>query len=223
VLNQGPPEPRSPTLLPSSNRESSPTSEQRRPPPTILRRSREPLGKKAQGEPRAAGTILFLPNQPGDPDPFVTRPCRLRRGVSRRWAILVTYRLTLDTFCTKKVPSAQWRNDNGRGEVFGCGGSSPSGLGQIVAVRPGDTLDHFDVQQAAQLPRQPAWREHVQVGEKSARRIPAMLTRGFCRVCSSALSPGSSRTSLRLIEDYPSDQSGVVGFGGRCQAPEAIA
>ena len=40
-----------------------------------------------------------------------------------------------------------------------------SGFGQIVAVCFGDIFDHPDVQ-TAQLPRQPGWREHLQVGEK---------------------------------------------------------
>jgi hypothetical protein len=40
-----------------------------------------------------------------------------------------------------------------------------SGFGQIVAVCSGDIFDHPDVQ-TAQLPRQPGWREHLQVREK---------------------------------------------------------
>jgi hypothetical protein len=64
---------------------------------------------------------------------------------------LVPYRLTLDTICIKKIPSNQCRNDGGLGEAFRRGGRSPSGLGQVIAVCPGDALDHSDVEHAAQL------------------------------------------------------------------------
>ncbi len=37
-----------------------------------------------------------------------------------------------------------------------CFGSSASSLGQIMAVCPGDALDHAEVQQSAQMARQPA-------------------------------------------------------------------
>src|ERR1019366_1871604 len=65
-----------------------------------------------------------------------------------------------------KIPSDQCRNDGGCGEALRRGGCGASGFGQIVAVCSGDSLDHPDVAQSAQVPRQPVWREHVQVGEK---------------------------------------------------------
>ena len=65
---------------------------------------------------------------------------------------LVPYHLTLDALCIKKVPSNQCRNDGGVGEAFRRGGRGTSGLGQIIAICPGDALDHPDVAQSAQLP-----------------------------------------------------------------------
>ena len=79
---------------------------------------------------------------------------------------LVPYRLTLDTSCTKKIPSDHLRNDCSCGEAFCCGGGGTAGLGQIVAVRPGDALDHAEVEQSAQLSRQPVGGEHLKFGEK---------------------------------------------------------
>src|SRR5271155_4891415 len=45
-------------------------------------------------------------------------------------------------------------------------------------------------------------------GNKSARRTPAMLTRGFCSACSKALSPGSKK--LIPLTVFPSTSRGLV-------------
>src|SRR3978361_59041 len=68
--------------------------------------------------------------------------------------ILVPYPPTLDAFCIK-IPSNQCRNDSGCCEVFSRRGRSTSGLGQIIAVCPGDALDHADVEESGQLPGPP--------------------------------------------------------------------
>jgi hypothetical protein len=39
------------------------------------------------------------------------------------------------------------------GEVLGCCGGGTTGLGEVVAVGSGDSLDHADIQQPALLPR----------------------------------------------------------------------
>ncbi len=61
---------------------------------------------------------------------------------------LVSYQLTLVTFCAK-IPSDHSRNDGCLLEPFGCGSGSATGFGQVVAIRACDALDHPDVEQPA--------------------------------------------------------------------------
>ncbi len=68
-------------------------------------------------------------------------------------------------FLHQKILLNQCRNDGRRGETFCRGSRSSSGLGQIISVRPGNALDHAEIQQSAQVPRQPVRREHLQFGK----------------------------------------------------------
>src|SRR5271166_1627450 len=61
---------------------------------------------------------------------------------------VVSYRLTLVTFCTK-IPSDHSRNDGCLLEPLGCSGGSATGFGQVVAIGACDALDHPDVEQPA--------------------------------------------------------------------------
>ncbi len=63
-------------------------------------------------------------------------------------AALVSYQLTLVTFCTK-IPSDHSWNDGCLLEPLGCGGGSATGFGQVVAIGACDALDHPDVEQPA--------------------------------------------------------------------------
>jgi hypothetical protein len=51
-------------------------------------------------------------------------------------------------------------------------GRGTSGLGQIIAVCPFDAFDRAEVQQPAQLPREPVRREHFQFGKKVGAADP---------------------------------------------------
>ena len=66
----------------------------------------------------------------------------------------------------QKIPSNQFPNDGGLGWAFRgrCGGLP--GLGELIAVGHGGALDHAKVAQSAQVPRQPALREHAEVRAK---------------------------------------------------------
>ena len=61
---------------------------------------------------------------------------------------LVSYHLTLVRFCAK-IPSDHSWNDGCVLEPLGCGGSSATGFGQVVAIRACDALDYPDVEQPA--------------------------------------------------------------------------
>lgn len=62
--------------------------------------------------------------------------------------VLVSYHLTLVRFCAK-IPSDHSWNDGCVLEPLGCGGSSATGFGQVVAIRACDALDYPDVEQPA--------------------------------------------------------------------------
>ena len=53
----------------------------------------------------------------------------------------------------RKIPSDHSRNDGRRGEPPRRCGSGTPGLCQIVAICPGHSLDHADIEQSAELPR----------------------------------------------------------------------
>jgi hypothetical protein len=84
-----------------------------------------------------------------------------------------------------------------------------SGFGQIVAVCSGDIFDHPDVQ-TAQLPRQPGWREHLQVREKVGPADTSDVDPWIFKPCSSALSPASKKLIPLTVLPFDLDQARVL-------------
>ena len=115
--------------------------------------------------------------------------------------ILVPNEPTFVTFCANILSEH-------RLEPLGYGGGSATGLGQVVAIRPGDALDNPDVQQRRSCRDSWLGVNIAKSGSGSARRMPAMLTPGFCRACSRALSPGSKK--LMPLTVVPSTSRGLV-------------